>query len=195
MAIETGLEGKPIWISLLIAVVVAAGLFLIGNFVWFEDMRGSIEAKDAKLQELQQKIIAGRAAKSRLPQFREEVRRLELDLGRLLKILPTQRKTEDLLRRFRGLGEQGDLNLVRLTPANETPVDFYSEWPIRMYIEGTYHELALFLDRISQLRRIINIENLKIRIKKRTDHHTISSEFVAKTFIYNDPDAVEDEEL
>jgi len=195
MAIETGLEGKPVWIPLLVAVVIAAGLFFIGNFFWFEDMRGSIEAKDAKLQELQQKIIAGRAAKSRLPQFREEVRRLELDLGRLLKILPTQRKTEDLLRRFRGLGEQGDLNLARLTPANPTPVDFYSEWPIRMYIEGTYHELALFLDRISQLRRIINVENLKIRIKKRVDHHTITAEFIAKTFIYNDPKAAEEEEL
>lgn len=193
MAIETGLEGKPIWVSAAVAIVIAGGLFFIGKLIWFDDMQSGIVSREAKLQELQQKITSGRVAKSRLPQFREEVRRLELDLGRLLKILPTQRKTEDLLRRFRGLGEQGDLNLLRLTPANPTPVDFYSEWPIRMRIEGTYHELALFLDRISQLRRIINIENLQIRSRRQADHHTVSSQFTAKTFIYNDPNAEEEE--
>ena len=54
------------------------------------------DAQDRKLAELQAKITEGRAAKEKLPQFREEVRRLELELEKLLRILPARRNTPEL---------------------------------------------------------------------------------------------------
>src|SRR6476620_4014735 len=92
----------------------------------------------------------GVAAEQRLPHFREEVHRLELELDKLLRILPARLNTEDLLRRLRALAEQGDLELVRITPGNLTDQDFYSEWPIQIALNGTYHNLALFFDRIGR---------------------------------------------
>ena len=56
-------------------------------------MKEQIAGAGRKLAELQVKIQEGRAAKQKLPQFREEVRRLELELDKLLRILPARRNT------------------------------------------------------------------------------------------------------
>ena len=121
-----------------------------------------IEAKTKQLDALQVQISEGRAAKQKLPQFREEVRRLELELEKLLRILPARRNTPELLRRIRQLTEQGNFDLLRFTPGNFTDRDFYSEWPIAIKLNGSYHNLALFFDRVGRFSRIVNIENLKI---------------------------------
>ncbi len=36
----------------------------------------------------------------------------------------------------------------------------HAEWPIALQLEGSYHNLGLFLDRVSKFPRIINIGNL-----------------------------------
>jgi len=155
-------------------------------------MKRDIGRKEDSLAQLEEKINEGKAAERSLPQFREEVRRLELELDKLLRILPSRRKTDDLLRRIRALTEQGDINLLRFGPRGEQPVsDFYSEWAIDIQLEAGYHNLALLFDRISRFSRIINVENLRISPLPR-GHHTIRANFTAKTFLYNEPETEEE---
>ena len=103
------------------------------------------------------------------------------------------------MRRIRSLAEQGDFSLKSFTPGTLSDKEFFSEWPINVHIEGTYHNLALFFDRISRFSRIINIEDLEIRElpAKATVgpkdanaalQHTITSSFTAKTFVYKEPE-------
>lgn len=188
MAMQTGLEGKPWYYGAALGLVLGALVVGAGWYFVYTDQYRQIAAKDRKLVELQQKIQEGRAAKQKLPQFREEVRRLELELDKLLRILPARRNTPELLRRIRQLTEQGAFDLLRFTPGNFVDRDFYSEWPITIRLNGTYHNLALFFDRVSRFSRIINIENLKVTtLARSTKGHTINASFVAKTFIYKEP--------
>ncbi len=195
MAIETGLEGKPWYVSAIVGAVLAAGLILGINHFYLKKMKRQIGRQEKKIEELQQKINEGRAAEKNLPQFREEVRRLELELERLLKVLPAEMNTDDLLRRFRALVQQGDLNLRRLTPSTPRPVDFYGEWPLRFQLEGNFHNLALFFDRLSRFARIINVDNLQVRALKRSTNHSISASFTAKTFLYLEQEDEFEEDL
>jgi len=190
MAISA-LKEKPWYVGLGIGVAVALGLFLLSWWRLYGPMKDTITGQDARLAELQGKIQEGRAAKQRLPQFREEVHRLELELDKLLRILPARLNTEDLLRRLRALAEQGDLELVRITPGNLTDKDFYSEWPIQIVLNGTYHNLALFFDRVGRFSRIINVDNLTVNgtDPAANSGHTISANFVAKTFVYREEEA------
>ena len=188
MAIQTGLEGKPWYYGAGIGLLIGALLVAGGYYFVCSKQYDQIAAQDKKLAELQVKIQEGRAAKQKLPQFREEVRRLELELDKLLRILPSRRNTPELLRRIRQLTEQGAFDLLRFTPGNFVDRDFYSEWPITIRLEGGYHNLALFFDRVSRFSRIINIENLKVAALPRSGKgHSLSASFVAKTFIYKDP--------
>lgn len=198
MALKTGLEGKPWYYGLAMGLAVGGLLFWLGQWRMLQPVKDDIAKKEQQLASLQQKIQEGRAAKQQLPKFREEVRQLELELDKLLRILPARRNTPDLMRRIRALAEQGDFALKRFTPAALADKDFYSEWPIAINVEGTYHNLALFFDRISRFSRIINIENLDVDAvppAKGGQYHTIKASFIAKTFVYKEPEPEEGEGL
>jgi type IV pilus assembly protein PilO len=192
MALKTGLEGKPWYIGLAVGLGVGLVLFALGFWRLLQPKRDEIAGYEAKLSELQTKIQEGRAAKQELPKFREEVRQLELELDKLLRILPARRNTPDLMRRIRSLAEQGDFSLKRFTPGQLVDKEFFSEWPISVNVEGTYHNLALFFDRISRFSRIINIEDLTVNaIPKAEGAHTITAQFTSKTFVYKEPEPEE----
>jgi type IV pilus assembly protein PilO len=194
VALKTGLEGKPWYIGLGVGAVVGLLLFGIGWWRLLQPLRGEYAGLEAKLAELQTKIQEGRAARQELPKFREEVRQLELELDKLLRILPARRNTPDLLRRIRALTEQGDFSLKKFNPGQLTDKEFFSEWPININLQGGYHNLALFFDRVSRFSRIINVEDLEISALPGTQKgtHTIHSNFTAKTFVYKEPEPVQE---
>jgi Tfp pilus assembly protein PilO len=41
----------------------------------------------------------------------------------------------------------------------------HAEWPIGLQLEGTYHNLGDFLERVSKFPRIINVSGIKIKAK------------------------------
>ncbi|HEX2223813.1 MAG TPA: type 4a pilus biogenesis protein PilO [Thermoanaerobaculia bacterium] len=195
MAFKTGLEGKPWYYGLGVGLGLGLLIFGLGYWQYLQPKKDEIAKLETDLQALQAKITEGRAAQAQLPKFREEVRQLELELDKLLRILPARRNTADLLRRIRSLAEQGDFNLRRFTPGQLSDREFFSEWPIGVSVEGTYHNLALFFDRISRFSRIINVEDLGITAVQKADgDHTIAATFNAKTFVYKEPEPVEEAE-
>jgi len=185
--LKTGLEGKPWYYGLGIGVALGAAIYFVVNWQVLTPMKDQLTAGEQQLAELQGKIQEGRAAKQQLPRFREEVRQLEMELDKLLRILPARRNTPDLLRRIRSLTEQGDFALRRFTPGQLSDREFFSEWPIAVSVDGGYHNLALFFDRISRFSRIINIEDLTIAaLPGPHGTHTLSANFNAKTFVYKE---------
>ena len=196
MALKTGLEGKPWYIGLAAGLGVGAVVFLIGWWRLIIPVNDDYDHAVTELASLQSKIQEGRAAKNELQKFREEVRQLELELDKLLRILPARRNTPDLMRRIRSLAEQGDFTLRAFTPGVLTEKEFFSEWPIKVNLDGSYHNLALFFDRISRFSRIINIENLEVKALpqarnptakgQEANPHTINAQFTAKTFVYKE---------
>jgi len=187
VALKTGLEGKPWYIGAAVGLAVGGVIFALGWWQFLTPMKEQLAAGEQQLADLQTKIQEGQTAKQQLPKFRDEVHQSEVELDKLLRILPARRNTPDLLRRIRSLAEQGDFALKRFTPGNLADKEFFSEWPISINVDGTYHNLALFFDRIGRFSRIINIEELTI-VALPGGAHTINADFKAKTFVYKEPD-------
>jgi type IV pilus assembly protein PilO len=184
VAIDLKLEGKPWYHALAYGLVIGGLLAGAVHYAWFRGLNAEIKGKRTQLEALQQEIQKGRAAERKLSQFREEVRRLELELAKLLQVLPSKRNTEDLIKRIETLTRQGDFTLRKFTPGDFIPKEFYAEWPIDIALEGSYHNLALFFDRMSRFSRIINVEDMKISALPVIGQKSISATFIAKTFIY-----------
>jgi type IV pilus assembly protein PilO len=178
------IEEKPWYYAL--GVGLAVGIVMAGavHWFWFKPMNEQIAQKKIELDGLNQEIQKGRAAERKLSQFREEVKRLELELSKLLQILPSKRNTEELIKRIETLTRQGDFTLKKFTPGEFAQKEFYAEWPIDIQVEGTYHNLALFFDRMSRFSRIVNVEDLRITALNDVPGKSIAAQFVAKTFIY-----------
>ncbi len=188
MAIELKqLEDKPWYYGLGIGVAFALGLWAIANWQYpnFTEMQKRLATLKVEYGKLQEKIERGRVAERRLPQLREEVRRIELDLNRLLEILPTKRNTEELIKRIEAITRQGDFFLKNFTPKAYVNKDFYAEWPIEIQLDGTYHNLALFFDKMARFSRIINVESLLLTgYPDARRGRTLAARFTLKTFIY-----------
>lgn len=188
MAIETGLEGKPWYYGLIAGLVVAGLVFGLTYYLLLGPMKKEIAGLEGRLDELHTKIQEGRSAQARLPQFREQVRRLELELDKLLRILPARLNTQEILRNVRVLAERGDFDLKVFEPGQLVERDFYREWPIRITLDGRYHNLAKFFDEIRRYPRIFNIENLQVQaLQNQRGPHTLNTSFTAKTFVYSEP--------
>ena len=139
----------------------------------------------AKLEGLQTEIRKGQAIEAKLPEFEKEIENLQTKLNDLLAILPTTPETGELLKWVKNLTDQSNLELLQFNPQALHPVEFYKEFPINMEIQGDYHDLGVFFDRISKYSRIINVSNVVIGAKNQ-GKGSIHSTFTATTFVYDD---------
>ncbi len=181
------LDNRPWYFAVIVGVVISGLLIFAFENYLFSDIQKDINRSTSDLEALKKKVTEGKIAEGRLPQFREESERLETELQRLLRILPTAKQTDELIKKIKSLTERGNFRLVTFQPQPFVKKDFYSEWPISVQLEASYHELALFFDRLSRFSRIINIDTLALSADTRPrSSYTINTTFVMKTFIYDE---------
>ena len=169
-----------------VAIFVVLGLALVGGFYWFYAVPTEAEmaTREQKLAALRITIAKGSATANQLNQFREQVAELEGRLESLKAVLPEQKDVADLLRRIQTLATQSNLAIRGFKPASSVTKQLHAEWPIALQLDGTYHNLAMFFDRVSKFSRIINVSNIMIRAKDKPEpSSTISVECVATTFV------------
>jgi type IV pilus assembly protein PilO len=173
-----------------VAAVAVLGLGAAGAFWNFhaKSAQEAIDAQRAQLADLQSQIQRGHAAERRLPEFRRELAALEARMAHLRAVLPDERDVADLLRRVQGMATESSLTILGFTPKPVAKKALYVEWPIGLKLQGTYHDLGGFLERVSKFPRIINVSDLKVKaIEKPADGATITAEAIATTFVLVEP--------
>jgi len=177
----------PFYAQVLIFLAMAAGIVLVAYAVY--PNLGQMQDEIAKLEDeyavKEAKIREGQAIEQRLPEFEREIEALKRKLGDIQQILPTDQETGDLLAWIKNVGDQSNLDLKSFNPGTLRPVEFYKEFPIEMQVVTRYHDLGLFLDRVSKYSRIINVDNLRISQSRERDK-SISASFTATTFVYDE---------
>ena len=132
--------------------------------------------KEARLAELQTQIRALEATANKLPEFQREVQALEARLETLKRILPPEKEMPDLMRRIQYLAAQSSLQIRKFNPSAVVQKEFYQEVPVAIDLEGTYHNLGAFLDRVSRMSRLVNMGDVKIKAQSQpTINNTIRS--------------------
>jgi type IV pilus assembly protein PilO len=191
VAINISLSKLPWHTQIGVFVVLsaaAAGAFY--NWV-ARDAMAAIETRRAELATINQSIDHGLATAKRLPEFRGEVQQLEAQLERLRAVLPEEQDVADLLRRVQAMATQSRLTIRGFTPRPVTRRQMHAEWPIGLQLEGTYHDLGAFLERVSKFPRIINVGNIKISAPQQQNGpsgpSTITAECTATAFVLIEP--------
>jgi type IV pilus assembly protein PilO len=182
------LEKLPFWGQVVLMAAIAAGIVGFVYFGWpnIKDENQEIASVRTELADMNAKITEGHAIELKLPEFEQEVANLQRKLGDIQQILPTDTETGDLLRWIKNMSDQSNLELKTFAPGALKPVDFYKEFPIEMDVIGRYHDLGIFLDRVSKYSRIINVDNLRMNAYKGSGDKTIRASFTATTFVYDD---------
>jgi Tfp pilus assembly protein PilO len=187
---ELSLSKLPWWAQLG-AFVVVCGLAIFGFWNYYvTEVDADLALKQTHLASLNNDITKGIATARRLGEFENEVTGLEHRLDSLKNVLPEQKDVANVLRRLQGLAVQSNLTLLRFTPAVQKQLPQYAEVPYRLTAEGSFHNLALFFDRVSKFPQIINVGDISITARPRPDPNTtIIADLTATTFVLQDAGA------
>jgi len=183
-----------------VGVVALVSAMALGAYFYFYDStaRAEVATKQRQLAGLHAEIAHGRQLAAKLPEFRAQVVDLEARLDSLKAVLPEQKDVGDLLRRIQTLAAQSNLEVRGFKPQPIAQKQMHAEWPIAIELDGTYHDLGMFFDRVSRVPRIINVSSVNIKAKglqgpraaaQVAEGKTISANCVATTFVLSEPPA------
>jgi type IV pilus assembly protein PilO len=187
MAINLSMNKLPWYGQVGVFVVIGvAGAFAFWNY-YARPANADIEARQATLMQVRAEINRGQTTARRLPEFRQEVATLELQLDRLRAVLPEERDVADLLNRINGMATESNLKILGFIPAATSKKTLHTEWPIGLRLEGSYHDLGMFLERISKFPRIINVGNMRVKAREQQNaRSTVTIDVTATTFVLAD---------
>ncbi|MBI2080615.1 MAG: type 4a pilus biogenesis protein PilO [candidate division NC10 bacterium] len=106
--------------------------------------------------------------------------------------LPEEKEIPTLLTQVNSLGEESGLVFTLFRPQAAVKKDFYAEVPIQVRVEGSFHSLGAFFDRIGKMDRIVNIGTLNVTPapaaraggQRRAPDMSIIADFSATTFTF-----------
>ena len=194
----------------MVAGVVAAAVIL-GVFWWqlYSPMLEEETTKSNELSALQADIRNLEVTANKLQEFQREVQLREAKLETLKRILPADKETPELMKKVQYLAAGSNLLIRNFTPGatvnkefpiegqpspkpgqppppgQQPPTEYYQEWPINVDVEGSYHNLGLFFDRVSRLSRLVNVGTVRIKSQANPrPSNTIAVSCIATTFVY-----------
>lgn len=148
-------------------------LLVIFSFYWFgawSEIDGKVQSLKVEQERLKKTLQEQQAVADNLQTFIQNTQKLEDDLNNALKQLPRDKEIPQLLRDIYTLGKKSGVSFQRFEPQAVRRQSLYSELPIKLQIEGSYHEVAVFFDRIGKMSRIVNISNLDVSLSRSEDN-------------------------
>jgi len=153
---------------LLIMAFVAA---LAGVGYYYAYLNNNIQAN----QELSKKIADKKAENERLLEFVPKLAQLKRDMAileqqieREKKVVPDDKDADQFIRLLHDTAATAGIEIRRYTALPVANHEFYSEVPFAIDIDGPYYSVMGFFQRVSELERIVNIENLQMANPKNT---------------------------
>jgi type IV pilus assembly protein PilO len=181
------LQNLPWYGQLLVFLLVGAILFGIFYFVVYSPTQDEISSIVTQSGQLQEEIRKAERNQDKLKKLEEEKELNEKILEDLKGILPEKKEVSQILRKIQAIASNARLKTSAFTFNKENGRDIYLEWPIAISLEGNYHNLGIFFDQVSRMKKIFNIDSLHITPLSNANYdYTITANFTATTYIYRE---------
>jgi type IV pilus assembly protein PilO len=191
MAIDFKDLAKVKWYyQVLLVGGISGGLLALFWYQYLNPMNDDIQGRIKILNDLQVVIAKSLQQQKQLEQLKKEAQELEEKLDKLKTVLPLEKETDQIFRSVQQQATTSALRILRVAPRPLIDHEVYTEWPIDMEITGTYHNVGIFLDKIRQLPRIVNITGLRMNVRNAEGDQSfttsVGATYVATTFVYKE---------
>jgi type IV pilus assembly protein PilO len=147
--------------------------------------RAELETRRARLASLEAEVTRVQAIAGRLPAFQREVRALEVALRETTAQIPDEKDPQDVLRQLHELASESSLDIATFTPKAIVAKPQYAEWPIQLGLQGGYHDLGRFFDRLATMARLVSVSEINIKTRQTpTGRGTVTASCLATTFVF-----------
>ncbi len=174
----------------IVVLVALYGAILVGGYVGLisgqRDDYNSREDKEASLKsDFESKALQA----ANLDVYKKQLDDMQTSFGTMLRQLPGQTEIPSLLQDISQAAQVDGLKQDLFRPGGEAPKDFYSEKPIDLTLEGTYHEFGKFVSDVATLPRIVTLHNINIHPVSGTGNDNLMMTLTAKTYRYLEDDS------
>ncbi|NCP55585.1 MAG: type 4a pilus biogenesis protein PilO [Rhodoferax sp.] len=168
---------------LLVTVAVVVALW----FVWLSDTSDELTLEQEKEVKLRDEYKVKLAKAVNLEALRKQREQVQQYVTQLEKQLPSKAEMDALLSDINQAGIGRSLQFELFRPGQVVVREYYAELPISVRVTGRYHDIGSFASDISNLPRIVTINNMSIAPGR---DGALSMDAIAKTFRYLDAEEV-----
>lgn len=144
--------------AFLVFLIVGGGAF----YFLVKDKLPILEKEQQREFELRGTYEAKYLIAANLEAYQEQLERLKQDFQKVVKSLPTSNETPGLLDDITLVGTSSGLTFKGINWQKEIPKEFYTELPIRIEVNGNYHEFGEFLSEVASLPRIVTVHDFEM---------------------------------
>jgi type IV pilus assembly protein PilO len=145
---------------------VTMGAMLVVGLIYYSLFYGDLEAEIQTAQSQSASLVTEKESyesrRSQYLNYRNELTRLQEEQREILKILPRKSEISSFLSSIQEQAEVSGVEIEVLTPEPELPEDLYVRIPVKIEVLGSYHSITKFFKNISELQRIVNLENVSL---------------------------------
>jgi len=181
------LQSLPWYGQFLVFLLIGGIAFGIFYMVYYSDNQNTIEQLDTQIDDVEREIKKAEKKEMQLRQIKEEKEAKEKVLDKLKEILPEEKEISQILRKVQGIISTARLKIQKWDTRKEQRREIYVQHPISIALDGNYHNLGIFFDQLSKLKKIFTVDNLTIKpMGKMTPTFSVKATFTASTYTYKE---------
>ena len=162
---ELDLENMGTWPTAAKATLISILCLLVLFFFYlfdFKPLRQQINQAQIQQSELKTTFQVKYSQAVTYPAYIEQVHSLNTQIKQVIAQLPAQIDVPELIADISKIGNQSGLTFNFIKPQSTIKYMHYTALPIDISINGTYGQLTEFITKLSQLSRIIIVDEFSI---------------------------------
>jgi type IV pilus assembly protein PilO len=162
MALNDQLAKLPVVARVGVGALLLALTGVAYYVVFYGDLASAIDAAKSRETQLNSDLADARKAEFAYQKDLAELHDRQQRQRELNKVLPVTSEYPAFLSAIQNVANVAGVDLAGWTPSPEVPEQFYVRVPMKLELSGRYHQIAKFFYGVSQLDRIINLENVNL---------------------------------
>ncbi len=154
------IAGMVIFVSLALGYI----FFLSAVLPFGHKVRAAeIAGLEEEYERISADLMKAKQTASRLPQVKAEYEELTGSWEEAKTLLPTEKEMAGLLSQVTVAGQRSGVDFLLFKPRPPMPREIYMENPIEVSVQGSYHDIGVFMGRLSNLPRIVNVKTIDMK--------------------------------
>jgi len=178
------LVNAPRWQKALLGAMGVAALVGAAYVFLISPIEARIATLTTESMSLQRELVESRRIVADLDRFRREIAELEQQIDVAKEKLPTEKDIPPLYRTLSDAAFQSGLGVALFQPREPRVSEYFTEIPIAVNVEGGYHQLGEFFERVAGLQRVVNVVEWKLSGLQKGEAVFVKGDLTLATYMY-----------
>lgn len=171
----------PLPAKMLVMAIVIIAVFSLTYYFKIRDLNVTLEGAQAKEVVLRKTFESKSFEAANLDAYRAQMVQMNTTFTSLLSRLPSKTEVPGLLEDIGARARESGLTIKTLNIGDEKAAEYYIEVPIKIAVEGGYHDMGGFVSGVAGLPRIVTLHDYTIT---KQANGGLSMQISAKTYRY-----------